>query len=86
MRVNCPHSIPVFGSLCHCGSCCRTFSALSHFDSHRFNGRCYVSRTIEGKLWELTEVDGVWSTPEGHEQRAGGAARAAVARQGRTKR
>lgn len=45
----------------HCSSCHRTFYSVTPFDTHRQNGRC--------RMKGLVEENGVWGTPEGHEDR-----------------
>lgn len=62
-------------SQAHCSVCHRTFAGTTYFDKHRCNGWCHHP-TEQG----LTEVDGLWSTPEGHEKRAADAVRLAAAR------
>lgn len=47
----------------HCGAegCHKTFTAVAWFDLHRIGGRCNI-------ITDLVDKDGVWATPERHQQ------------------
>lgn len=63
------------GTQAHCSVCHQTTSGVTFFDAHRRDGRC-----VDLSQLGLVNVDGLWSTPEGHEHRAGLTARLAAMR------
>ncbi len=52
-------------SQAHCSVCHRTLSGVTYFDQHRRDGWC-----VDLPDLGLVEVDGLWSSPAGHAQRA----------------
>lgn len=83
---NCP-AIWTAKTWAHCSVCHATFTGVSYFDSHRVAGRCWgfpQDPQLTPTWSKLEEVDGVWSSPEGHANREVQNARAAKARTGRT--
>lgn len=67
-------------SECHCTVCHDSFSSADPFDLHRRDGYCLNPASVQ-----LVLVDGIWSTPEGHERRAKDAERMRLARESRGK-
>lgn len=49
----------------HCGACHVTFTGVNTFDVHRNGGVCATPQSMG-----FIEVDGLWTTPEGHANRA----------------
>lgn len=62
-------------SQAHCMVCHRTLRGPGQFDQHRCNGHC-----LDPAVLGLVDLDGLWTTPEGHESRAASAARLATLR------
>lgn len=68
---------PALGSKeCHC-SVCHHSMGPGAFDDHRRNGYCVPLPELG-----LIEVDGLWTTPEGHASRAASGQRLAALRTG----
>lgn len=74
--MNCNHGLPPGSTYSHCSVCCRTFTTLGYFDGHRSNGRCRIPK-------DVYELDGLWSTEEGHEKRRAVGERLKMARAAR---
>jgi hypothetical protein len=72
-----PDCLPPRGPQAHCTVCHLTMSGITYFDAHRIKGRC-VSLSNLG----LTEVNGLWTTPEAHAARAATSVRMAGRRPG----
>lgn len=68
----------------HCSVCHATFTGVTYFDYHRVNGKCWGASDNALRHSQLTLSDGVWSTPEGHENRRVQSDRARNARRGKT--
>jgi hypothetical protein len=66
--------------------CHATFTGFTYFDEHRVGGECWgfpQDPNITPAWNRLEEVDGVWSSPEGHLNREALNGRAQNARKGR---
>ncbi len=59
-------------SAAHCGGCCETFLALSHFDAHRqgpMSKHLWTCNPLPATLGYV-KLDGAWGPPESHANRA----------------
>ncbi len=65
-------------SQAHCTTCHRTFGGVTYFDAHRCNGWCNNPADLG-----LVEHGGLWTTPEGHQQREVATARLIAVRTAR---